>query len=240
MKVMNKKQILKIALIVLTLVAFGVGCYFLLKYLGITDVEGLRKLIEKCGAWGWVVYIALFITVSIFLCAIPGTSATFIIVAIVLFGAWKAFAISTFSVIVASSIMFLIGNTLGEKTASKIVGADSLHKAQDLIDVKSKIFLPLMFLFPCFPDDALCMVAGMTKMKYWYFLLIVAICRTIGIATFCFLGSGFINWASLSIVEWVCLMNLAVFDIIFVFKMSNKLEQKIKNKKNKSEENKDE
>ena len=228
---MKKNEILKIALMIITLVGIGVGCYFLFRSFGITDVEGLRTLIEKCGAWGWLVYIALFIAVSVFLCAIPGTSATFIIVAIVLFGSWKALIISTIAVLIASSLMFLIGRTFGEKTAEKIVGSESLHKAQELIDVKSKIFLPLMFLFPAFPDDALCMVAGMTKMKYWYFIIIVAICRTIGIATFCFLGSGFIDWASLSIVEWICLINLAIFDIVCVFKLSNKLEQKIKTKK---------
>lgn len=228
---MKKKEILKISIILAVMIGLGIACYFILKHFGITDVDGLRKIIESSGAWGWLVYMAMFIGVSILLCAIPGTSATFIIVAIVLFGSWKAFAISTISVVIASSIMFFLGNTFGEKTAIKIVGAESLHKAQELIDVKSKIFLPLMFLFPAFPDDALCMVAGMTKMKYWYFITIVLICRTIGIATFCFLGSGFIDWASLSIIEWFCLINLAVFDIIFIFKMSNKIEKKIKNKK---------
>lgn len=189
------KKWLKIALAILIIAGISVGVYFILRACGITSLEGLRELIAKCGAWGWIVYIFLFIACTTLLCFIPGTSATFIAVAIVLFDAWQAFIISTVAVFLSSSLMFLIGDTLGEKVAGKIVGQESLKKAQDLIDTKSKIFLPLMFLFPAFPDDALCMAAGMTKMKYWYFALIVLIFRTTGIATICFLGSNFINWA---------------------------------------------
>lgn len=217
----------KILITLLIVAGISVGAFFLLRSLGITSVESLRELIENCGTWGWIVFIILFITCVNLLCFVPGTSATFIAVSILLFGAWKGFIISTISVFLGSSIMFLLGNTLGEKAAVKIVGKQSLEQAQKLLDVKSKIFLPLMFLFPIFPDDALCLVAGMTKMKYWYFAIIALIFRTVGIATICFLGGGVINWALLSWVEWVCLINLAIFDIYLIFYLSNKLEKKI-------------
>ena len=87
-----------------------------------------------------------------------------------------------------------------------------------------------------FPDDALCICAGMTKMKYRYFLIVVAIFRTIGIATICFLGSDFINWAELSIIDWFVLVNICIFDIYAVFKISGKIENKIKEKKEKQNE----
>lgn len=230
------KKWLKIALAILIIAGISVGVYFILRACGITSLEGLRELIAKCGAWGWIVYIFLFIACTTLLCFIPGTSATFIAVAIVLFDAWQAFIISTVAVFLSSSLMFLIGDTLGEKVAGKIVGQESLKKAQDLIDTKSKIFLPLMFLFPAFPDDALCMAAGMTKMKYWYFALIVLIFRTTGIATICFLGSNFINWAELSIVDWFVLINAVIIDIYAVFKVSSKIEAKLKEKKDHKED----
>ena len=147
----------------LVIVALSVGVYFALKALGVTDLEGLRELVERCGAWGWVVFILLFVISATLLCFMPGTSATFIAISIVLFGALYGFIISTISVFLASSLMFFLGNTLGEKTIEKLVGKSSLEKAQNLLDMKSKMLLPLMFLFPIFPDDALCAVAGMTK-----------------------------------------------------------------------------
>lgn len=231
------KKWIKILLVVLSVVALSVGIFFTLKALGITSIEGIRELVAKCGAWGWIVFMVLFIICSVLLCFIPGTSATFIAVSIIMFGALKGFIISTVSVFLASSLMFWIGNTLGEKTAAKIVGKDSLEKAQNLLDVKSKMLLPLMFLFPVFPDDALCMVAGMTKMRYWYFAVVVAIFRTVGIATICFLGSGFIDWSQLKITDWFVLINVCVFDIFLIFKYQNKIEKFILRKKS-SEESK--
>ena len=84
-----------------------------------------------------------------------------------------------------------------------------------------------MFLFPSFPDDALCMVAGMTKMKYWYFATIVAICRTFGVATFVFIGSGVLPFGELNVIEWFMLINILIFDVVLIFKYSDKLEKLI-------------
>lgn len=229
------KKWLKVILVLVVLGLFSVGIFFTLKALGVTDIEGLREIISKCGAWGWVVFIALFMLCSNLLCFMPGTSATFIAVAVILFGSWKALIISAISVFLSSSLMFLIGRTCGEKVAEKIVGKESLEKAQKLIDMKSKMLLPLMFLFPIFPDDALCMVAGMTKMRYWYFAVVVAVFRTIGIATICFLGSGLIDWASLSLVDWFVLINVCVFDVFLIFKYQHKIEKFILRKKDNSD-----
>lgn len=225
------KKWLKICLTLLIVVIASVSIYFVLQSLGVTNIESLRKIIASCGAWGWIVLIALFTLCSILLCFVPGISATFICVSIVLFGALNGFLISVISVFVSSSLMFLIGNTLGETAAVKIVGKESLERAQKLLDMKSKMLLPLMFLFPIFPDDALCMVAGMTKMRYWYFAIIVAIFRTIGIASICFLGSGIINWEALSLVDWFVLINVCIFDIFLIFKYQHKIEKFILRKK---------
>ena len=229
------KNWLKILLVLLAAAAISVAGYFILRACGVTSIDGLREIITKCGAWGWIVFIALFVLCSTLMCFMPGTSATFIAVAILLFGALKAFIICTISVFLASSLMFLLGNTVGEKAAIKLVGKESLEKAQNLLDMKSKMLLPLMFMFPVFPDDALCMVAGMTKMKYWYFAIVALIFRTIGIATICFLGSGFIDWSTLTLIDWFVLINIVVFDIFLVFKYQGKLEKFILKRRSKSE-----
>ena len=225
------KKWIKVGLLLLAAVAVSVGIYFILRACGVTNIDKLREIIARCGAWGWIAFIALFTTCSTLLCFMPGTSATFIGVSIVMFGAWKGFAVSTISVFLASSLMFFIGNHFGEKAAIKLVGKESLEKAQNLIDVKSKMLLPLMFLFPVFPDDALCMVAGMTKMRFWYFAVVVAIFRTIGIASICFLGSGLINWAELGLVDWFMLITCCLVWIFAIFKYQHKIEKFITRKK---------
>ena len=51
------KKWIKILLVVLSVVALSVGIFFTLKALDITSVEGIRELVAKCGAWGWIVFM---------------------------------------------------------------------------------------------------------------------------------------------------------------------------------------
>lgn len=228
---MKKKY--KILITLLCVITFSIIAYFSLRAVGVTDIESLRSIVDKCGVWGWIVFLILQILITNLLCFIPGTNALFIGAGVALFGSVKAFFICSIGVYISSSIMFVLGRVLGEKVATKIVGEEDLIKAQNLIDVKSKIFLPLMFLFPMFPDDALCFASGMTKMKYWYFALIVFIFRSIGIATICFLGSDFFlnMFLQMNYIEMFMLINLFIIDIYAIIKMSLKLEKKIKEKK---------
>lgn len=230
---MKLKNWVKWVVLATIVAVFTAVTYITLKQLGITSIEGLRAVISSCGVWGWLVFILLQILVTTLLCFVPATSMTFIVFSVILFGAWKGFAISASAVILSSMSMFLIGRFGGEKLAIKMVGEESLKKAQDLIAVKSKIYLPLMFLFPAFPDDALCLVAGITKMRWWEFLLITLTCRTVGVATTCFLGSDLINWSALTIVDWFVFISVCVIDLYIVYRLADKLEKKIKEKKDK-------
>lgn len=236
---MKLKTWVKWVILICIIALVSVIAWITLDSLGITSVEGLRTLIASCGAWGWVVFILLQVLVTTILCFVPATSMTFIIVSVILFGAWKGFAVSSVGVILSSVAMFLIGRFGGEKIAIKMVGEETLKKAQDLIAVKSKIYLPLMFLFPCFPDDALCMVAGITKMRWWEFLLIVIFCRTVGVATTCFLGSDLIDWSALTIIDWFVFISVCLIDLYVVYKLAEKLEKRIKQKTEKDLDEKD-
>ena len=221
----------------LSIAIVSVGAWLILQSLGVTSIEGLREIISQCGAWGMVVFVLLQVLVTTLLCFVPATSMTFVIVSVILFGALKGFAISALGVVISSMAMFIIGRFGGEKIAIKLVGEQSLKKAQDLLSIKSRIYLPLMFLFPIFPDDALCLVAGMTKMRWWEFLLIVLICRSIGVATTCFLGSDIIDWNALSIIDWFVFISVCVIDLYIINRLATKLEEKIKQKQlNKDEE----
>lgn len=226
-----KKHVFKWLLLLLCVAAISGIAYLLCWACGITDVNMLREVVADAGAWGWALFLFLQIFVTTILCFVPATSMMFIACSVVLFGAIYGFLISLSGVWISSMLMFLIGRFGGEKVAIKLVGKGSLNKAQDLIVVKSKIFLPLMFIFPAFPDDALCMVAGMTKMHWWEFLLITIFCRSVGVATTCFLGSSLINWSALSLIDWFTFISVSVIDIVLVFKASNWLERKIKEKK---------
>lgn len=242
MKPITKKK-LKIVGTVLAAAAFVVGLFFLFKHLGITDKESLKQIIKSAGAWGPIVFFLLQVTVATLLPVIPGVSFTFLIVGGTIFeNVFLAVFLALLGVWTSSVLLFTIGNTLGEKVATKIVGADELQKAQDLIDTKSKIYLPLMFLLPFFPDDALCLTAGMTKMKYRYFVPVVMIFRSVG-ALAVLLSSYYsrelfdiLGLKTLSPIGWIMLVNLIAFDVFVIHKFTRLIEKKMNEKKKREAE----
>lgn len=228
------KKILKIVGVVLAVVAVIVGLYFLFKYLGITDKETLQQIVKKAGPWGPIVFFLLQVTVATALPIIPGMSLMFLVLGGTIFeNIYLVVTLALLGVWTSSVLLFTVGRFFGEKVAVKIVGAEELKKAQDLIDTRSKIYLPIMFLLPFFPDDALCLTAGMTKMKYRYYVPIVMIFRSVG-ALVMVLSSyysktlaEFLGLNTLTPIGWIMLVNLIAFDVFVVYKFTRIIENKM-------------
>ncbi len=225
---MNKSKILKIIISTLIILAAIVGVVLFIKSNNITSMDSfmalVREIVDRSGVWGPIVYTIIMTISGIFLSFIPGTTFAFIVGSIVFNGPWVGLLISASSVLMISLFLFFIGDKFGEKAAIKIVGEEAVKKAQALVDKKSKTFLPLMFLFPMFPDDALCVVAGMTKMSYRYFTLIVIVFRTVGIATTIFLAD-LLPALSLGLIDYIIIINIILIDLYLIFKYQNQIEK---------------
>ena len=160
----------------------------------------------------------------------PLEDETWVTLSILLFGLHKGFILSVIGMIATSSLLYLIGNKLGVKIASKIVGEEELKSVQNKFDVKNKLSLPFMYLIPFFPHDSLCIVAGLSKMKFIYFFVVTLFIRSIEIVSICFLGNGLINWQDLSVFEWCVIINLAIIDVVLLKKLQNVMERKLSKK----------
>ena len=71
-------------------------------------------------------------------------------------------------------------------------------KYLELIQRKRDIFLILVFLFPFFPDDLICILAGLTDIPLRRFVVIVLFTRPWGLLVSCALGGSVLNipiWA---------------------------------------------
>jgi len=217
---------LKLILVILGFALVSCLIYLILKYFNLTSISTIRTLVSKSGKYGIVVYTLLTAFMLIFLCFVPLLNTSLVVLGIAIFGSKIAFISNLISVFISTSALFFIGDKLGERFARKLVGKKSLEETQDLIDHKSKFWLPFLFITPCIPDEAICLVAGMTKMKYWYLVLISMLYHTIEIGLFCFLGSGIISWNSLSVLDWILFINMVAIDIYFLFKLEKKLENR--------------
>lgn len=251
----NKKtSIIRIAIAILIIAILSVAFYFILKALGVTDAANLQKIIESTGAWGVVIFLLLQIAVTTLLSFVPGTSMVFIIVGVALYGAnWKAYLICFSGIILSSIAMDLIGRFGGSRLIKFLIGKEEYESAFALLQEKGAVYIPVMYLLPAFPDDAICMVCGAMKIKFWVHLLDIILFRGVGCATIVFginvlpqelVDSANWNWTFFSqhLWDYFEMITVILFWVIILFYVARQVDKwltkKLKLGKKKTEENK--
>ncbi len=218
-----------IVLIIATLFSWGYYLFVvfdLLKYF--SDEQALQELIESTGIWGYVIYV-LFQFLQVTFIPLPAIVTT--MVGTFLFGPGIATILSLIGILLGSLVAFIIGDKLGEKVVIWIVGEKNYKKYGTMLFDKGKYMFFLMMLFPVFPDDILCMLAGMTTMSYRFFITTVLLTRPIGIVMTCYLGSGdIIAYTELwGLIVWGVLILLILAAFWIAYKYKDKIEQIVTN-----------
>ncbi len=234
------KKYLKILVVLLVVAAISVGIYFVLRHFGFTDADKLKGWIKSTGGWAIIVYILLRVSFTIFLSFVPACSMIFDLLSLATFDYYPPiviFLICFASVVITSIIMDLIGRFGGNKAIIKILGKEDYEEAKDLVQEKGMVYVPVMYLLPIFPDDAICMVSGATKMNFWVHLAEIILCRGIGCATIVF-GLQIIpqdlvnnlkefNWVYIgnNIIEYIRLLVLIVAYLGLLFWFTRKIDK---------------
>ena len=240
----NKATILKLLsllLIVALISGVTLGVLFLSGVLRYEDgfVFDSHILDSFKGKWyGFIVFILIQTVLSMLLCVIPGVAAAFVMFSTVLYpNPWMAFLLSYSCVIIASAVLYIIGRLGGYKLCEKLLGKEDCEKSLNLLRTRGTVYFPLMMLFPIFPDDALVMIAGVTKMKLSWFIPSIIVCRGIGAATIIF-GMSVIPFDSFtSAYDWLILITVCFFWIMEIFTLANKVDRYFERKRNPKSDN---
>ena len=184
--------------------------------------KDLKEWISGFGAWAWLVF---FLTQILQVVVLPIPAQLTTIAGILAFDPWISFIISSIAVVVGSIIAFAIGRLFGNKILYKIAEKETVDKYRKLIDKKGRVLLPIMFIFPLFPDDLLCFIAGSTTMSWLYFIIITLATRIFGIGCICLFGSGdIIPFSGWGIPVWIVLGILLVTTAFVLIKNQDKFE----------------
>lgn len=182
----------------------------------ITSFEDLRQLILGFGGWGILTYIIINLLQCV---VIPIPTTLTVLVGTAIYGPLVAFVYATIGVILGSSIAFLIGRYCSRPVINWIFGKEKIEKYQNLLNKRAELILFLTLTLPLFPDDLICMLAGISDIKYYRFLLISIFARGVGLATISFFGSGkIIPFSGWGIAVWGCIAVVALALIILAFK----------------------
>ncbi len=229
----NMRLFLAIAIILMVFIII----YAIIKFTGvwekINSVEKLRAIVESGGVFSFIIFVILQILQTTIL-QIPAIFVT--IAGTLVFGRWTTFILSYIAVMIGSLIMFWIGRKAGRRFLNWLAGEESTNKWIARMSQGKYLFF-LMMLFPLFPDDILCVVAGLTNISFRYFLFTNLIARAVGIGCTVFFGSGaVIPFSGWGLIVWGVIILVVATLFYLSVKYQNKIDEVITqfSKKNKT------
>ena len=186
-------------------------------------IERITEIIRNTGRWGMVVYVLIQILQVVILplpavvCYVPGSR---------IWGAGIATLLASIGVIIGSLIAYCIGRLFGKKAVIWIAGEENTEKYIKYIGNKGKLIFVLMQILPFFPDDILCMIAGLTAMSFPFFLAVIVLVRPLIIAAYCYLGNGsVIPFSGWGIPVWIAIFAVCIILAVLSFKYQDRVEK---------------
>jgi uncharacterized membrane protein YdjX (TVP38/TMEM64 family) len=163
------------------LFVFSVMVAFLLLYLAarrytpfIFDAQALRAWIAQFGIVAPLVFIFVQ-ALQVVIAPIPGQAVA--LVAGYLFGAVAGTIYSLTGVLIGSAVAFSLAKRYGRPFVETILHEDVIERFDSFVD---RIGIQGLFVFviiPGLPDDAICFLSGLTKLRLRTFLVVISIGR---------------------------------------------------------------
>ncbi|MDF2921623.1 MAG: associated Golgi protein-like protein [Paenibacillaceae bacterium] len=163
--------------VILTVYGWNAG-YF-------TSLELLKSFVQKIGVWGPVAFVILQI-VQVVIPVFPGGIS--LLAGVIIFGPVEGFLYNYIGIAVGSVSAFLLARRLGGAFLQGISSRKLYDKYIGWLDKRNRFesFFAIAIFLPVAPDDFLCMLAGLTKMKLQKFITIILLCKPFSIAAYSF------------------------------------------------------
>ncbi len=230
----NREVLTKSLLSIYVFLLFALSVCIILQKTGFFEViesaESLQAYLQKAGIWMPVFYVLLqFLQVVV----LPIPSVVSTVAGVALFGAFRAMLYSLIGILFGSFVAFFVGRKLGYSAVSWMVGEEVLKKWQKKLKGKDNLFLTLMFILPVFPDDVLCLLAGLSSMSTKYFSIVIIVSRILAIATTCYFVDfiPFNTWWGITL--WGGFILGVSIAFVLVYKNLDKLQAKFNRRKEK-------
>ncbi len=135
----------------------------------------------------WVFILVQILQVVI--APIPGQAAAF--AGGFIFGFWKGWFLTTLGLLIGSLIAMVLARLLGISLVRKIVPDSIIQRFDTVISEGGYMTFFMIFLLPALPDDAVCFLAGLTKLKLFPLSIVCLLGRAPGMLVLSLTGAGF-------------------------------------------------
>jgi uncharacterized membrane protein YdjX (TVP38/TMEM64 family) len=219
-----KKKGFIIAIAILIIIALYLAnfpsLYYNLKELA-SNPEEIKDYIIGFGILGPIIIIIIQI-IQVIISPIPGMVTS--LAAGAIYGVVLGFLLNVLGVLLGSLGAFYLARKFGKPLVIKIIGKRAYEKYNKLVSEKYTIGLFILFFLPFFPDDALCLLAGISAMDLSIFLFFVIVGRAPGLFVSTLVGSGNIT---LSMPIWIIIGVISIIVIYFSIKYNKEIEKYI-------------
>lgn len=215
---MQKRGLVVVVTAVIVLALIGGIYYFTthgIDYVKLKQIfssqDSLQAFIKSFGVWAPVLFLALQV-VQVVVSPIPGNVTG--LVGGALFGWAEGFLLNALGIIAGSFLAFYLARFLGKSIIIPLIGKDVYAKYNKVFNGKFLVGLLLIFLFPFFPDDALCFLAGLSSLPVSIFFILILAGRLPGVLLTTLVGSGvfvFSPWEWVFIVAFLLVLFLVLF-----------------------------
>lgn len=173
MNIAASRKLINFISIIGLVISIGLTIYFI--NLGVfKDLNSLRGLVGDSIILGPIIFILIQI-LQVVIPIIPGGIST--AAGVLIFGPYAGFIYNYVGICIGSIIIFLLGRRYGKPFILSMVSDKTYNKYVGWLDNQNrfeKLFALAIFL-PVAPDDALCLMAGLTNIsvkKYTWIILL--------------------------------------------------------------------
>ena len=215
----------KVFLLFLGIILISVALFVVIKWLPIGDIiMDQQKLVEWLSQYGrWAPFITIVLHIIQVLAApIPGTAID--AVNGFLFGPWLGTVYSMTGLLVGSMLLMWLARRFGRPLVERYVEPGMMDRLDGLVERYGMVFIFLVFLLPFLPDDALCLLAGLTTFPLAALFLLALVGRTPGVFVANWLGS---EAKILTAWQWGIAAVLLLIAVVFVWRYRKTLPGKI-------------
>ena len=138
---------------------------------------------------------------------IPGQAAAF--AGGFIFGFWKGWFLTTLGLVIGSLIAMVLARLLGISLVRKIVPDSIIQRFDSVISEGGYMTFFMIFLLPALPDDAVCFLAGLTKLKLFPLSIVCLLGRAPGMLVLSLTGAGFAEGLTLWVEILFAVMMIA-------------------------------
>jgi uncharacterized membrane protein YdjX (TVP38/TMEM64 family) len=198
------------------LVVIGVSIFLIrpLHFL-FSNLDELRLFVHQFHVLAPISLVVL-IALSVIVVPIPGQVVG--MASGYLYGTWLGTLYSMAGLIFGSAIVFVLARRYGRPFVELVVSKGTLDRYDKKISSPGGLYaLFMIFLLPMLPDDAVCYIAGLTKIRFRTFLIVMALGRLPGFIVLNMVGAGVAH--EHSIISYIVLgVSVAASLLIYLFR----------------------